>query len=99
LDCCADIEFQTWIKAVKASNLLWVIVIDEAHNVLIASDYCHTFKMLLKITDLAVQVALLMGTLSPHSEVALLQASIAPQVLPTLLTFYKDLTHGSYMCS
>ncbi|KAG2345002.1 hypothetical protein BDR05DRAFT_946975 [Suillus weaverae] len=59
--------------AVKASNLLWAIVIDEVRDVLIASDYCHAFKMLLKITNLAVQVTLLMGTLSPCSEVALLQ--------------------------
>jgi superfamily II DNA helicase RecQ len=78
LEHCADIEFRTWIEAVKASNLLRAIVTDEAHDVLIASDYRHAFKMLLKITDLAVQVALLTGTLSPRSEVALLQVSIAP---------------------
>jgi hypothetical protein len=78
LERCADIEFRTWIKAVKASNLLRAIVIDEAHDILISSDYRHAFKMLLKITDLAVQVALLTGTLSPRSEVALLQVSIAP---------------------
>ncbi|KAG1878527.1 hypothetical protein C8R48DRAFT_768094 [Suillus tomentosus] len=50
------------------------IVIDEAHDILMAADYCHAFKTLLKITNLNVQVALLTGTLSPHSEVALLQA-------------------------
>ncbi|KAG2111477.1 hypothetical protein DEU56DRAFT_919982 [Suillus clintonianus] len=73
LERCADSEFRTWVKACKASGHLRGIIFDEAQDILIAAIYRHAFKMLLRITDLNVQVALLTGSLSPRSEVALLQ--------------------------
>ncbi|KAG1863906.1 hypothetical protein F4604DRAFT_1929027 [Suillus subluteus] len=74
LEQCAQPDFCTWCIANKNSNLLRGIVIDEAHDIILASDYRPAFKALPRLTDLNVQIALLTGTLSPRSEVTLLEA-------------------------
>jgi hypothetical protein len=76
LEHCADNDFRTWCKAAKDAKLLRSIVIDEAHDILMAADYRYAFKKLLKLTDLNVQIILMTGTLSPRSEITLLQVSI-----------------------
>ncbi|KAG2038742.1 hypothetical protein BDR03DRAFT_1009494 [Suillus americanus] len=72
LEHCAHPDFRTWCIANKKSNLLRGIGIDEAHDILLASDYRPAFKKLPRLTDLNVQIFLFTGTLSPRSEVALL---------------------------
>ncbi|KAG1763535.1 P-loop containing nucleoside triphosphate hydrolase protein [Suillus occidentalis] len=74
LEHCADNNFCTWCKAAKDVKLLRSIVIDEAHDILMAADYRYAFKKLLRLTDLNVQIILMTGTLSPRSEITLLQA-------------------------
>ncbi|KAG0694309.1 hypothetical protein DFH29DRAFT_1006446 [Suillus ampliporus] len=73
LEQCAHTDFRTWCIANKNSNLLRGIVMDEVHDVILASDYRPAFKKVLRLTDLNVQLILLTGTLSPRSEVTLLQ--------------------------
>ncbi|KAG1717477.1 hypothetical protein EDB19DRAFT_1839907, partial [Suillus lakei] len=73
LEHCAHNDFRTWCKAAKDANLLRGIFFDEVHDVLIAAEYRHAFKQMFKLTDMNVQVALITGTLSPGSEMALLQ--------------------------
>lgn len=45
----------------------------EAHDIIMAADYHHSFKKLMKLTDFNVQIVLLTATLSSHSEVVLLE--------------------------
>ncbi|KAG2335826.1 P-loop containing nucleoside triphosphate hydrolase protein, partial [Suillus weaverae] len=74
LERCAQSDFRTWCIANKNANLLRGIIVDEAHDIIMSADYRHSFKKLMKLTDLNVQIALLTATLSPRSEVALLES-------------------------
>jgi len=75
LERCVQDDFRTWCIANRNANLLRGIIIDEAHDIIMASDYRVSFKKVMKLTDLNVQIGLLTATLSPRSEVALLNVS------------------------
>lgn len=94
LERCAENDFRTWCIANKNANLLRGIIVDEAHDIIMAANYRHSFKKLMKLTDLNVQIALLTATLSPRSEVALLEVRHLSALL-TILNVFAVIANGS----
>jgi hypothetical protein len=84
------VNFPTWLRNLGAEDLLRRIVIDEVHEVLVSQDYRHGMKNLKVVVEMGVQIIGLTATLSPSSELDLLQFFSIP---PTLSITIREPTH------